>query len=411
MENTSLGYHTLSIHLKMNYEYFSHIEGDFIKYANDPKNGMKRFPMDIKGRRLGWCYIYNNDKGLQWRLYSFESENGYENHSITAIINPRVLLYNNYIYAAQADDIRCVREIFNRKIQEISAGMFKFDDWSMNRADYCLNIDTEELGLPCTAKQLMKLVKRANIPKHFTERKEYDPTSHRLRSDPNSFYLESKSVTINFYRKYFQQNPKHPNYANRDASFNVIRFEIQCKYPKLYALSRSHKLNGYDCLDSSDEALEEMYYDYIETGIFPPKIKPDSILTDTISHKILETYIYKIIRKGDYFTLDGAKEIVESYNFRLEKEERLLYALDIVSESRGIAAAKQKLSGLELDDFKRSLNDLDEILVNPVTIPRKWNTPHIFNPLRAYTNRLFEEQLISYSEFCAYKHIQNILEK
>ena len=407
MKNTSLGYHTLSVHLKMKYDYFFLVERDFINYANDPKNGMKRFPYVVGDRRLGWRYVYNDDKGLQWRLCSFESPNGYSYHGITAIINPRVLMYNNYIHAAQADDIKSVKGIFNQKLQEISPGMYDFDEWSMNRADYCLNIDTAELGLPCTAKQLIKLVKRANIPKHFTERKKYDATSHRLRTDPDSFYLQSKSVTINFYRKFAQQDLKHPNYANRDASFNVIRFEVQCKYPKLYAILNKYAPESISGLYSFDESLEETDYDYdIGYDIFPSGIKPGSILTASISREILEKYIYKTIRKGDYFTLDGAKEIVESYGFRADKEERLLYALDIVNEARGISAAMKKLPDLELADFKRSLNDLDEILVNPVTIPRKWGIRHIPNPYRAYCDTVFAEQLVSRSEYVALKRIK-----
>lgn len=410
MENTSLGYHTLSIHLKMNYDYFSQIESDFIKYANDQNNDMKRFPMDIGDKRLGWCYTYNNDRGLQWRLYSFISNNGYENHGITAIINPEVILYNNYISAAQANDVNLIKEIFNNKAQKISTGLCKFDDWSMSRADYCLNIDTEELGLPCTAKQLMKLVKRGNIPKHFEERKEYDLTSHRLRSDPNSFYLQSKSLTINFYRKYSQQSPNHPNYANREASFNVIRFEIQCKYPKLYTIRNKYAPKEADSTYDNNELLEEIYYDYIENGISPPGIRPDFILEDTISHEILEKYIYKIIRKGDYFTLEDAKEIIESYNFRLDKEERLFYALDVISKARGISAAMKKLPNSERADFKRSLKELDEILVNPVTIPRKWNIRHIPNPFRAYCDTIYEECLVPRHEYLALKHIRNYLD-
>lgn len=385
------------------------VERDFIAYSNNPQNNMKRFPICNGEKRIGGHYVYNDDKGLQWKLYSFKSINGYENHSITAIINPKVLIGNDYIHAAQAEDLNLVKDIFNKKANQISSNLYGFDGWSMNRADYCLNIDTEELGLPCTSEQLMKLIKRANIPKHFIERIEYNSTAHRPKSDPHSLYLQSKSVTINFYSKYHQQNPKHPNFIHRDTSYNVLRLEVQCRYPKLYAISKSRKSQECDYLNISDE-LDNKIYDYIENGIPLPTITPDSILTTEISHEIVEKYIYKTIRKGDYFTLDGAKEIVESYNFRPEEEERLLYALDIVSKARGIAAAKEKLSGLELDDFKRSLNDLDEILVNPVTIPRKWNIAHVPNPIRAYCDVIYEECLLTIGEYIALQHIKCYVE-
>ena len=407
MKNTSLGFHTFSIQLRVNYEYFAKITNDFIRYANNLQNGMKRYPVSKGTENNRWRYVYEYDKGLQWYLYSFKSENGYLTQGVTAIINPKVLIKNNYIRAAQAQDLKLLEEIFNKKSKTISPYLHEFNQWSINRVDYCLNIDSKELKLPCTSEQLMKLVKRADIPKHFMEREQYNPTSHRLMSDTNSLYLQSKSVTINFYHKFFQQGSKHPNYANRYDSYNVLRFEIQCKYPKLYTISKCYKANECNGLSFTEEKVEELYYDYIETGISPPTITSDTVLQSKVSYDIVEKYIYKTLHKGDYFTLEIAKKIVESYNFRPEKETRLLYALEIISKARGIAAAKEKLSGLELDDFKRSLNDLDEILVNPVTIPIKWNIAHIPNPIRAYCDVIYEECLIPRGEYIALKHISN----
>lgn len=409
MKNTSLGFHTFSIQLRVNYEYFAKITNDFIRYANNLQNGMKRYPVSKGTENNRWRYVYEYDKGLQWYLYSFKSENGYLTQGVTAIINPKVLIKNNYIRAAQAQDLKLVEEIFNKKSKTISPYLHEFNQWSINRVDYCLNIDTKELGLPCTPEQMMKLVKRADIPKHFKERKEYSSAFHRKVSDSNSLYLQSKSVTINFYHKFFQQCSKHPNYANRYDSYNVLRFEIQCKYPKLYTISKCYRSNECNIFNFTEKSVEEIYYDYIESGVSVPTINSDSVLPTNVSYEMVEKYIFKTLRKGDYFTLEIAKKIVESYKFRPEKETRLLYALDIVSKARGIAAAKEKLSGLELDDFKRSLSDLDEILVNPVTIPEKWSMVHIPNPFHAYSNSVFEEQLISYSEACAWKHIQEIL--
>ena len=95
--------------------------------------------------------------------------------------------------------------------------------------------------MPCSPQQMMALIKRGDIPRHFTERKIYDDKSHWKKADKNSFYLESHSVIINFYWKYAKQKKKHPNYANREESYSVIRFEVQCKYPKLYALAKKHQ--------------------------------------------------------------------------------------------------------------------------------------------------------------------------
>lgn len=410
MKNTSLGFHTFSVQLRVNYEYFTKITSDFIRYANNLQNGMKRYPVSKGTKNIGWRYVYEYDKGLQWYLHSFKSENGFSTQGVTAIINPKVLIENNYIRAAQVQDLKLVEEIFNKKSKTISPYLHEFNQWSVNRVDYCLNIDTKELGLPCTPEQMMKLVKRADIPKHFKERKEYSSVFHRKVSDSNSLYLQSKSVTINFYHKYFQQGSKHPNYASRNDSYNVLRFEIQCKYQKLYTISKCYRSNECNFFNFTEKSVEELYYDYIESGVSVPTINSDSVLPTNVSYDMVEKYIFKTLRKGDYFTLEIAKKIVESYNFRSEKEDRLLYALDIVSKARGIAAAKEKLSGLELDDFKRSLNDLDEILVNPVTIPIKWNMAHIPNPIRAYCDAIYEECLMPRGEYMALQHIKCYIE-
>lgn len=50
------------------------------------------------------------------------------------------------------------------------------------------------------------------------------------------------------------------------------------------------------------------------------------------------------------------------------------------------------LQGEELAAFRRTLNDLDEININPVTIPREWNIPRIPNLLYTYDKIVNAEQ-------------------
>ena len=246
----------------------------------------------------------------------------------------------------------------------------------------------------------MKLAKRGDIPKHFSERKVYDDNdiSHRKKADKDSFYLESGSVVINYYWKYPQQKEKHPNYPYRETSRNVLRFEVQCKYPKLYSISRKiGRKTKYDSI--LDKFFEDMDIDELmECRVNYPAIPIDTMLSDKISAGIIRKYFDKVVRKGDYLTLDTARWIVKAHNFRRDKEERLLFALEAVSECRGIAKAKSKLLGIDISEFKRSLKDLDAIFVNPVTIPREWKIDHIPNPLRAYYNSITEEQIVPLSE-------------
>lgn len=179
---------------------------------------------------------------------------------------------------------------------------------------------------------------------------------------------------------------------------------MQCKYLKLYPLSKKirHKSKLY--VSETDLSADQLY-EMIVNDERNLSIPIDVVLSDEISDDIIRKHFNRIIRKGDYFTLDGARSIVESYNLRRDREDRIVYALELINECRGIAKAKSKLHGPDLVDFNRSLKDLDTMLVNPVTIPRRWNIRHIPNLLRSYCDAIYEEQVISKEEHVAINHI------
>lgn len=413
MENTSMGYHTFAFFQKTDEEEYQVLENDFIGYMQRTKK-LKRSPVQNKDKiQIGWQYTYKDDKekGIHWLMLSSKAKNNYVTRGVLAVINQEALIENNYIRAAKDDDLKEVEEIYNRETEKISKIFLKFGSCSLNRVDPCLNIDLKELGIPCTPEQMMKLIKRGNIPRYYEERKEcYDSKQRRMVSDKNSFYLESKSSVINFYWKYAKQGKKHPNYSKRESSRNVIRLEVECKYLKLYALVKNRNLESkyYE----SDEGLspDEMYM-RMHMGVHNPVIPIDVVLSANIYEPIIRKSIYKILRKGNYFTLDIARDIVESYHFRSSKEERMIEVLESVNESHGIAKAKSKLRENEFRRFNKALKELDDILVNPVTIPRRWDVKHIPNLLRAYYDSIYEEQLVSYQEYAAMKRIEEVLEK
>lgn len=413
MENTSMGYHTFAFFQKIDYEEYCILENDFIGYMR--KTGkLKKSPVETKeGVRIGWQYSYkiNEDKGIRWLLLSRKVKNNYVIRGVLVVINPESLIENNYIRAAEEDDLKKVEEIYNREAGNISRVFLKFGECSLNRVDPCVNIDLKELGIPCTPEQMIKLIKRGNIPRHYEERKEcYDEKQRRMVADKNSFYLETKSSVINFYWKYAKQGEKHPNHSKRESSRNVIRLEVQCKYLKLYALIKN--INQESKYDESDEGLlrDEMYLKMYE-GMYNPVIPIDIVLSAKIYENIICKNIYKILRQGDYFTLDIARNIVESYCFRSGKEERMIEVLESVNESHGIAKAKSKLQKDEIVRFNKALKELDTIWVNPVTIPRRWNIKHIPNLLRTYYDARCEEHLVTKYEEYVMNHIAEVLKK
>ena len=387
MLNTSHGYHTISMFQKLTAEEHSDLRADFRRLI--AKNEIEGFPIkNEKNGEIGWVYSCKNNKGITWITLSFDVNHGHTVYGVKAVINPKVLLNKDYIRVANERDVKSFTVLFNAEARRISIILGNIDLYSMSRCDYCINFDLKELRLPCTSEQMMALIKRGNIPKRFNELFMYDRISHRQKSDKDSFYLESDSVTINCYNKYAQlkKEENHPC-PNKEDAKSIIRFEIQYKNRKLYSLSKSNKRilsNPPELL--AERELDELYDDLISNRRVAIPI--EAILSDNIAACELEKYFYKVIQRGDYYTLEAAKRLIEEENWQQKKKERLIGALTLVSQCRSIYKAKSTLDGKDLDGFRKSLRDLSMIGINPVTIPREWNIEFIPNLLKAYYNEL-----------------------
>lgn len=299
---------------------------------------------------------------------------------VEVTINPKILGgIRDYITAATYDDMEAAIANFNRISSSISLGLGRFEDYSLKRIDYCANFALNELAPGCTYDQMMKLIKQSDIPPHYKEWKEYDDTSHRMKSRPGSFYLMNGSVHINCYSKYMkyqdqsQKNiergyPPIPQ-ATMNAAQDIIRFEVQCKYLKTYTLSNKARKAG----DNNSNKYE-------------------SLLSRVSCIDMIDKYWVKTIGNGDWYTLQEASRIIHSQHFHSQKEERLIKALKLVNDCRSVARAKAAYQGSDLDAFKRTLNDLSSLRINPVTIPRDWGIKHIPNLLYAYFDKVTEEK-------------------
>ena len=396
MMRSSMGYHTFSISQRLSIEEEYALNTDF--YASMGNGGQitKENIKTKKGQVIGIEYAYKNSTGIRWRVFNMEGKNNFRIYSVQAIITPRVLLKKDYINVATELDIQNFKSAFNNEARKISPILMDFDSYSMKRSDYCANFDLEELNMPCTKEQMMKLLKRADIPAHFAERTEYNPTSHRRKTDKDTFYLESKSVTINCYDKYEQlkKDPNHPC-PNKEDAKNIIRFEIQCKYPKLYAMSKNYMQVTTDPepLPPQFSIADEMYELYEELAIRRQITLPvDAFLSNTISFDMIETYFRRIVRSGDYYTLTKARHIIEALDCQPKRKEKLIKALEMTNAYRGIYNTKLRLEDKALLEYNRLLIDLDKLRINPVTIPREWGIEYIPNLLTAYHEKRIRAQ-------------------
>ena len=177
---------------------------------------------------------------------------------IEAIINPKILAgIIDYLTAATYDDMNVAIVNFNHESNKISSLLGTFNDYKIKRVDYCINICLDDFIPTYDPELIMNLIKRSDIPPHYKEWTEYDDTSHRKKSRPESFYLCSKSVNINYYSKYLQLLNRSEENVEKgyapipqeiiDASRSIIRFEVQCKSHKTYALNKIAENSGNEC--------------------------------------------------------------------------------------------------------------------------------------------------------------------
>jgi len=397
MMKSSIGYHTLSIFQRLSEGEENLLHSEFYDYM---KNGGQITKEDIKNKKgqiifIEYAYRKNHKTGILWQVFNMDVGKGFRIYGVKAIITPKVLLNKDYIAIASESDIQAFKSAFNNEARKISPILEDFDSYSMSRSDYCGNLDLEELKIPCTPEQKMKLIKMGDIPANY--KPEYNTTSHRRKTEENSFYVKSDSAAINCYYKYEQmkKDPNHPC-SNKEDAKSTVRFEIQCKNRKLHAMSKSRASLSTD-LDSSviihfnGESQEYEFYRDL-TARRRNRIPIEAILSDATSVLIIDKYFRKIVRSGDYYTLPKAKHMIESLDCQSRKKEKLIQALKDTNRHRGIYNTKLKLSGNDLLDYKRMLIELDKLRINPVTIPREWNIEYIPNLLNAYYDKCTEVQ-------------------
>jgi len=272
---------------------------------------------------------------------------------------------------------------FNAISETISPLLGTFDDYSFKRIDYCVNFYLPELfnqnDKPCTDMQIMKLIKKSDIPSPYREWMKYDDKAHRAKSRDSSFYLTSKSVRINCYSKFMkfveQSNDNlrkgYPPISKEilDSARGIIRFEVQCDYHKAYALTRrseragNHKLNKYEHL-----------------------------LAPELCREIVNSFWNKSIGKGHWYSLKYATCMIKSYHFNSQKMDRLIEALQWVNQCRSVPRAKELFPG-DLDTFNHTLKELSNLGINPVTIPQEWGIDRIWNLLDTYYSKIALENI------------------
>ena len=374
MLRTSIGYHTISLFLRLSWEEADALMYYFQHYSK--KTGNIEIIKDLPGLKNAYLIRFiGKDRGVKWILHFNNTVKEFRYYGIEVVMNPKILAdENDYVKASDETHLPKAIVAYNDLVKEISDELLMFDmklplfaNYLIKRIDYCINFDIRELGYFCDIDLLIDLIRRGNIPYNFKE--PYDEIKHRRKSKDNSFYLESRGMTINCYSKYAEWLADHPDRFGIEESRYVIRFEVQCRRNKIrYMIEKETRLM------TDDEKRKFSPYDYL--------------LSNEVSVKIVWDYFTQVIMQGDYYVLDDAIDKVKESPFRQQRQGRLIDTLKLVADRQGIDNARKYLykSGdeKELQQFDWSLHDLAGMKINPVCIPRRKEVKCIPGLLRAF---------------------------
>jgi hypothetical protein len=123
-----------------------------------------------------------------------------------------------------------------------------------------------------------------------------------------------------------------------------------------------------------------------------PALPKDVFLSNAICVEVIDKYFKRIVRSGDYYTFAKAQHMIKKCRFHFRKEMKLIRALALTNQHRGIHKTKLLLKDEDLLEYNQMLIELDKLGINPVTIPQAWRIEKIPNLLNAYYDKCAEVQ-------------------
>ena len=239
---------------------------------------------------------------------------------------------------------------FNNIIQELNIGLPLYENWKVNRIDYCVNINTPYV------KEYINILHKSDMPYNLT----YGAGENRNYSKrKDSFYLVKKqnhkkkftqNVRINFYNKQEQlKNAQKKGVQVTDeqiaAAKNILRLEVQCFKSKTEYLKTKYSMT-----------TKNLSY----------------FLNAEISHDVILNALSKIVRVGNYRRKSKAIELISKRNGHNSTNDILKQIVnDVAVQHSAVYKVREKyiLKGMKKETFNNCLKLLDKINVNPVTIP------------------------------------------
>lgn len=342
-------FHTIELFMSISLEEYINLDKTIMSISKRLKT---RYYQKNEIEKVSLCF---KEKGIVIILKRFIKEYNY--YKIVLKVNPkRIIKEKEYVEVAKESDLPEIKEGF-RKImkalmKDYNGDIFIYhniDNYSVSRIDYCYNMYSKDSA------NILKLIRRGDIPKNFEPYLKYDEKSKRELMPRNSFYVIGKTVRINIYSKYdHMKNDKYFSEIDKTKALGIIRFEIQCGSQKIDNIKKS--INAKD--------------------------KKFSTLASTeISQKVLLYYLQKTMGIEDYYTLRSAKKIINNNNELPEKTKKeMTKILELVSKKRSIPKARESFPKGDRK-FNGIIKDIRGLRINPVSIPVNWNIEYLCNPI------------------------------
>lgn len=291
--------------------------------------------------------------------------NGY---ILKAIVNPAKLLYGYDAFetvVANPSVLQHLSTAFASAMEEATGAddLLDIADWFVHRIDYAVDIHLE---FPYQYPDLyVKLLNKGDKP---------NPYRDKAKGKSGSCYWECKSTTGNVYDKSDQMKKKGKPPELVERARNLLRFEVQCKSPKVGYLRKNNGLESRD--------LRHFF-------------------CSEIAESVLLSYCQRFYKTGDYYTFRAAQAHMKNLAMTKRRTKACENVLSAVAQARSVSNARKQLAenGLILkntnppleirysvEQFGRNCKALSSMNINPVTIPRDWKLnrlPGVYGLLEA----------------------------
>ena len=305
-----------------------------------------------------WNGSLKESHGLTFRIKKIGHEGfGFVSIRMICRINFKKLISENPKRDAKVDvmtvwDIEDVEKNFNAAVEEFLPQMPKFEEWKVNRIDYCVNVHTDYV------EEYLNLLKKGDRP-HL---KDWYDRQGNYYQKPGSLYLVStakkkknRGITVNFYNKY-DEIIKTIGVSDLEAEWDVIdeilelagdvlRLEIQCHKPKTEHLRKKYGM---------------------------PNKCVKNYLNPSIAYELISGYVLRIAGSSEYNRKSITLDMVEQSNFRMDTKKKMSHIIiDVAKQHSSIAKVREKYVEegiMEKAEYNNLIRKMHDKGINPVTI-------------------------------------------